>query len=392
LKRSGRVLVYKETLLPPSETFVVAQAAALTRYEYLLAGLERCAVSLPVEKALVLTDKPGLVAAQRAKLYRRLGWAPRFHQQARRFQPDLVHAHFASGGRSAMPLARALGVPLVVTLHGADITVRGAAERYRALSEQAAAFICVSNFIRDRALEAGLPEGKLRVHYIGIDRKLFVPAPGEIEPAGVLFVGRLVEKKGCEYLIRAMAEVQRLHPDARLTVVGDGPLRSALESLAKDLHVRCEFLGSLPAERVRALLPHAMIFCAPSVTAANGDSEGLPTVLAEAQCCGLPVVSTMHAGIPEIIEDGRNGFLVAERDVSALSEALQRLLGDRSLREAFHAAALNNVERRFDLKRQTALVEDMYDCLIAGESLATFPMSEYKSDAQTIAVSGEGRQ
>jgi len=386
------VLVYKETLLPPSETFVAAQAAALRRYEYLLTGLERCSVSLPVERALLLTDTPGPLAAQRAKIYRRLGWAPRFHQQARRFQPDLVHAHFASGGRSAMPLARALGVPLVVTLHGADITVKGAAERYRALAGQAAAFLCVSNFIRDRALEAGLPAGKLRVHYIGIDRKLFVPAPAGVEPAGVLFVGRLVEKKGCEYLIRAMAEVQRLHPDARLTVVGDGPLRPDLESLAKDLHVRCEFPGSLPAERVRALLPHAMVFCAPSVTAANGDSEGLPTVLAEAQCCGLPVVSTRHAGIPEIIEDGRNGFLVAERDVSALSEALQRLLGDRSLREAFHAAAVENVERRFDLKRQTGLLEDMYDCLIAGECPAPFPVYEQTSGTPVIAADWEGHR
>jgi len=361
LKRPGRVLIYKETLLPPSETFVVAQAAALTRYEYLLAGLERCAVSLPVEKALVLTDKPGAVAAQRAKLYRRLGWAPRFHQQARRFHPDLVHAHFASGGRSAMPLARALGVPLIVTLHGADITVRGAAERYRALSEQAAAFICVSNFIRDRALEAGLPEGKLRVHYIGIDRKLFVPAPTGVEPAGVLFVGRLVEKKGCEYLIRAMAEVQRLHPDARLTVVGDGPLRPALEQEAATLGVDARFLGMLAADAVKAELRQASVFCAPSVKATNGDCEGLGMVFIEAAAMGVPVVSTRHGGIPEAVCDGTTGLLVPERDVPSLAAAIERLLCDVSFRQRLSVEGQRFVQKQFDLANQTSELEGLYD-------------------------------
>jgi glycosyltransferase involved in cell wall biosynthesis len=260
-----------------------------------------------------------------------------------------------------MPLARALGVPLVVTLHGADITVRGAAERYRALAEQAAAFICVSGFIRDRALEAGLPAEKLRVHYIGIDRKLFVPAPEGVEPTGVLFVGRLVEKKGCEYLIRAMAEVQRAHPDASLTVVGDGPLRPALEQEAARLGVDVQFLGILPPDAVKLELRRASVFCVPSVEATNGDCEGLGMVFIEAAAMGVPVVSTRHGGIPEAVSDGNTGLLVPEKDVLSLAAALERTLRDVSFRQQLSVEGQRFVERRFDLAGQTAGLETLYD-------------------------------
>lgn len=358
---AGKVLIYKETLLPPPETFILAQARALGRYSYRLAGLERCARSLPVEDALVLTEIPGTIAELRAKLYRRLGWAPRFHRRARKFAPDLVHAHFASGGRSAIPMARALGVPLIVTLHGADITVRGGAERYRQLAEKATVFLCVSEFIRGRALEAGLPAEKLTLHYIGIDRALFVPAEEMPEAAGVLFVGRLVEKKGCEYLIRAMRTVQRTHPNATLTVIGDGPLRPGLQKLAAEAEVNCRFLGTLAAGEVRRQLRETSIFCVPSVQAANGDSEGLGMVFAEAGATGVPVVSTRHGGIPEVVRHELTGLLVEERNVLALALAIERLLGNRALRKQFGAAASRFVAQRFDLAKQTAQLELVYD-------------------------------
>jgi glycosyltransferase involved in cell wall biosynthesis len=195
----SRVLVFKETLLPPSETFVLSQMTALRRYQAQLCGLEKSQPSLPVNNdVILLADRPAAFAQLRAKLYRRTGIAPLFHSRARRFRPDLVHAHFASGGLSAIPLVRSLGVPLIVTLHGADITVRDAcSDRYRHLAESAARVICVSKFIRDRALEAGLPAEKLIVHYIGIDRELFASSGIPVDTRKVLFVGRLVEKKGC---------------------------------------------------------------------------------------------------------------------------------------------------------------------------------------------------
>lgn len=358
-----RVLIFKEIVLPPSETFILAQARALSEYVPMFAGLERAYPSLPLpQEPLLLSELKPSISDLRAKLYRRIGIAPFFHRKAKRLRPDLVHAHFASGGRSALPVARALGVPLLVTFHGADVTVRGLQKSYyKRLSEEASLFLCVSQFIRDRALEAGFPAEKLRVHYIGIDRGLFKPA-GLPEPSqGVLFVGRLVEKKGCEYLLRAMQIVQRVHPQCELTVIGDGPLRPSLEVLARDLNVRCQFRGVQPAVVVRECLKKTRIFCVPSVMATNGDSEGFGIVFAEAQAMGVPVVSTTHGGIPEVVVHRVTGLLAPERDYEALAEALSLLLADADLWQRLRGEALRRMEQRFDLTTQTGLLEKIYD-------------------------------
>jgi colanic acid/amylovoran biosynthesis glycosyltransferase len=362
-----KVLVFKETLLQPSETFILAQMRALSEYVPVLAGLERARPSLPLpQEPILLNDGGPAISDLRAKFYRRIGTAPFFHRQAKRARPDLVHAHFASGGRSALPLATALQVPLLVTFHGADVTVRGSqTDRYKLLGEQASLFLCVSKFIRDRALEAGFPSQKLLVHYIGIDRSVFSPSGSPGTSQDVLFVGRLVEKKGCEYLLRAMEVVQRAHPLSELTVIGDGPLRPALEALAQQLKIRCQFRGTQPSEMVREALRKAKIFCMPSVTAVNGDCEGLPTVVAEALATGVPIVSTLHGGIPEIVVNGVTGLLAPERDYEALADALSLLLADENLWQHFHHAALQHVEQHFDLKTQTALLEQIYNGVVA---------------------------
>jgi colanic acid/amylovoran biosynthesis glycosyltransferase len=359
-----RVLIFKETILPFSETFVLAQARALRRYQWLLAGLEPARPSLPVEEPLLLTAQEGRVAEIRAKLYRRTGLAPLFHHRVRRFAPGLIHAHFASAGRTLIPLVRELAVPLIVTLHGGDITIRGAAKRYKELTNVAARFICVSEFIRERALEAGFPENKLVVHYIGIDRSLFVPSL-DAASHGVVFVGRLVEKKGCEYLLRAMQLVQQSRPDVGLTIIGDGPLREKLEEMARELGVVCSFLGVLAPEQVKEQLRKAYAFCVPSVTASNGDSEGLGIVFAEAQAMGVPVVSNRHGGIAEVVLDGKTGLLVKERDHIALAGALERLLADSTLWQSFRQVSMQHVEACFDLYTQTARLEEIYDQTLA---------------------------
>jgi glycosyltransferase involved in cell wall biosynthesis len=325
----------------------------------MLAGLERTPRSLPLSNPLVLTRTAGHAASFRAKLYRRTGIAPRFHSRAKRFGADLLHAHFASGGQTAIPLARSMGVPLLVTIHGADITISGTPAKYRPLMDAAARFICVSEYIRERALKAGFPAEKLIVHYIGVDRTQFPPI-ASMPPTGVIFVGRLVEKKGCEYLLRAMRIVQRSHPECTLTVIGDGPLRRELEALARFLNLQCCFLGAQPSAAVCHHLTRSRVVCVPSVTATNGDTEGLPIVLAEAQAMGLPAVSSVHAGIPELVESGTTGFLLPERDYKGMAEALSTLLSDDALWFRFHRAAIDRVAHQFDLAKQTDILERIY--------------------------------
>jgi colanic acid/amylovoran biosynthesis glycosyltransferase len=363
-----KVLFFKETLLPPSETFILGQVTALSGYEPTLAGLERTRPSLSLpHKPLLLSDRVPAISSLKAKVYRRTGIAPFFHRKVKRLRPDLIHAHFAGCGRAALPLARALRVPLLVTLYGADVTVRKPHEIYKRLGEEAKLFLCVSGFLRDRALDAGFPSQKLFVHHLGVDRSLFCPLPSPETPRGVLFVGRLVEKKGCEYLLRAMKLVQRAHPESELTVIGDGPLRLSLEALARQLNIRCRFRGVQPAAIIREALHKTRVFCAPSVTAANGDTEGLPVVLGESLATGVPAVSTTHAGIPEMVVDGVTGLLVPERDSRALSEALCRLIEDDDLWQSFHRAGPQRIEQHWDVNKLAAKMEGIYDGIIAAE-------------------------
>jgi colanic acid/amylovoran biosynthesis glycosyltransferase len=361
-----KVLFFKENLLPPSETFILEQVRTLTGYTPILAGLERAHPSLPLpQEPILLSDRGPSISDARAKLYRRTGTAPVFHHRANGSRPDVVHAHFASGGRTAIHLARSLRLPLIVTLYGSDVTIRKSpADGYKRLGEQASLFLCVSRFIRDRAIEAGFPPAKLLVHYLGIDLDVFSPPSTPCESQGVLFVGRLVEKKGCEYLLRAMQLVQRSHPRSELTIIGEGPLRPSLEALAKELDLRCQFRGVQPAAIVREALQKAHIFCVPSLMAANGDSEGLGVVFGEAQAMGVPVVSSQHGGIPEIVLDGVTGLLAPERDFEQLAAHLARYLEEPEFWAQSRQEGMRWVRQQFDVHSQTAKLEAIYDGVI----------------------------
>jgi colanic acid/amylovoran biosynthesis glycosyltransferase len=357
------VLIFKETLLPPSETFILAQMGALQRFSPNLVGLEPTLRSLPLPKRpLLLSHRASRTADLRAKLYRRIGFAPLFHRRVRHLHPDLIHAHFASGGKTLLPLHKQLQRPFIVTLHGgSDVPVtKPRFGVYRELAKNATLFLCVSDFIRRQAIEAGFPSEKLLVHYIGIDRTLFYPPPEAATTDSVLFVGRLVEMKGCEYVLHAMRAVQASRPGTELTVIGDGPLRAELDRLAARLGVKCKFLGTQPSAIIRQMLRKTRLFCLPSVTTRDGHVEGLGIVLLEAQAMGIPVVSTCHAGIPEAVADGVTGTLVPERNSEKLAAAILQLLEDRDLWQRYHFATQEHIDGKFDLHKQTALLEDIY--------------------------------
>ncbi len=360
-------LIFRSELLPPSETFIAAQAASLERYRPVFAGFRRCRPSLPL---------PGPVAGTLSQaerfFFRRTGFAPRLPFNCRVHAPALVHAHFAVDGAQALPLAHGLRVPLVVTLHGYDVMRSDEAHRAHAwgrfflarreqLWREAAMFLCVSEAVRQRALTVGYPPRKLRVLPIGIATEA-LPIAGELCPdPQVIFVGRLVPKKGCATLLQAFAELQERLPSARLTVAGDGPERAALEAYAARNIRGTRFLGVQTPNQVRALMLGARCLAAPSQTAPDGDAEGLPTVLLEALALGLPVASTRHSGIPELISHGEHGLLSDEGDAGALALHLERLCTDRELADKLRVNGRQRVERSFNLRMQTGLLEEIYD-------------------------------
>jgi glycosyltransferase involved in cell wall biosynthesis len=211
----------------------------------------------------------------------------------------------------------------------------------------------------------GFPPEKLHVHYNGIEAPH--PLPDLPAPGGrrLLFVGRLVAKKGVDVLLEAFARLQGSHPDLGLDIAGDGPLRMALEATARDRRLAVQFLGWQSEAEVAAAMARSLALVVPSKTAPSGDQEGVPTVIIEAMLRGLPVVGSHHSGIPEAIADGESGLLVAEDDAPALAGALARLADDTILWQRLQAGGRRTWAERFDAHRQSARLETLLEEIIA---------------------------
>ncbi|HEX5182773.1 MAG TPA: glycosyltransferase [Allosphingosinicella sp.] len=362
--------IFRSPLFNASETFVQTHASSLRRYRPLVVGLERKGNVLPELEAHLLVA----TGAERAAL-KLLGMADGLARRLRPFAPRLIHAHFGTDGLLALPLAEALGLPLATTLHGFEISrsfdamlLSGRlswaryAIRKRRLQQGGDLFIAVSGAIRAKALAQGYPSERTVVHHNGIDLARFAAPAGGREAGLVLHVGRLVEKKGTRLLLDALAGV----PEARLVIVGDGPLRPALErhSAARDIAERVRFLGAQPPDEVARWMGRAALLAAPSVTARDGDSEGLPTVAIEAAAASLPALVSDHSGLPEAVVDGRSGFVVPEGDVGALAARLAEMVAAPDLAARMGAAARAVAEDRFDAARRAAALELLYDGLV----------------------------
>lgn len=380
------VLIFRADLLPPSETFIAAQARALRRFSRCFTGLHLVPCGLPLDpcETVVLTSGASLIDKLRQRLFIESGAsAPDFLRALERRRPVLLHAHFAVDAALALPLHKQLNLPLLVTLHGYDITSMPQALRRSAagrvflrrrseLIERASFFVCVSEHIHQQAIEHGFPEAKLRTLPIGVDLDFFRPDPlrSRSRDPIVLFVGRLVEKKGCSHLIRAMSFVQKRRPEAKLVIVGDGPLMEALHLQAREelgqpgadgnVGAKYLFLGSQPPNVVRDLMYRASVLAAPSVVAHSGDTEGLPINLCEAQAIGLPIVAFRGPGVAEAIVENETALLANPARDAELAQAICTVLDDPALALSLAAAGRRRAEEHFSLAVQTARLEELY--------------------------------
>jgi colanic acid/amylovoran biosynthesis glycosyltransferase len=371
-----RVLFFNNLLLPKSEAFVLAQAMALERYAPVLAG-SRVIEGLTVRGIPTLTVNDGsAIGRLRELIFKRTGSSPGFFRATQSAEPSLIHAHFGPGGALILPIAQALGVPLVVTFHGSDATTdlatwgqtgRVYRKRREQLIEYASKFIAVSDFIRRTLISDGFPEEKIVRHYIGIDTRFYSnpDPPSAGRTRSVLFVGRIVEQKGLWHLIKAMEVVQMTVPDVELWVVGDGDAREALQAEAKVRVRKVRFFGWKPPEEVRDLMGRASIHCIPSMR------EGLGMVCLEAQAMETPVVAFSSGGIPEAVVDGETGILVPERDWRQLAGALVSLLVDGPRRQAIARAGRRHVVTNFSLQAQSRQLEALYDEVVCKWSYPT---------------------
>jgi colanic acid/amylovoran biosynthesis glycosyltransferase len=294
---------------------------------------------------------------------------------------DVVLAQFGTLGRVAERLRRlgAFSAPLATVWRGYDLTrivrERGP-EHYRELVAHGDLMLPLSEHFRTLLRELGCPEHKLRIHHVGVDVERFAYsaprlAPGEV--VRIVTVCRLVEKKGLPFALQGLARARAEGAVFTYELIGDGPLRPQIEALRDQLGLGdCVTLhGPRTRDQVQEILKRSHLFLSPSVTAKDGDQEGTPTSIMEAMAVGLPVISTQHAGIPEVVRDGVSGFVVPEWDVDQLGARIAWLVAHGECFESFGREGRRIVERDFNLAR---LNDDLSQLLeeLAGRGKAGF--------------------
>ncbi len=378
-KSKPRVLIFKSSLLPLSETFIREQCINLSEWEPILVGRELVENGLDLTglEIRLLDNNRSWFSRKMRRIRLLMQWSSKTDVElSKKENAQLIHAHFGIEGMHAWPLAKALNLPMLVTLHGMDINIYRqwwesgnggyCMKRYpsRLLSlakERNVHFIAVSEAIKNRAVEYGIPPDKIDVSYIGVDTQTFFPGPKPLaKRREVLYVGRLVEKKGCRYLLEAFLGIQDQFPEYDLVIIGSGPLDNELKEYADNNGVRASFLGAQTSEQVRERLGEARVFCLPSITSVNGDAEGLGIVILEAQASGVPVITSALGGSTEGIVNGVTGCAHKEKDVGAIQEALARLLIDDNLAKKFGQAARRHVLDKMDIRKCTHKLEGIY--------------------------------
>lgn len=283
-------------------------------------------------------------------------WRAAALADARHF--DVVHCQFASLAPAVLRLRDAglLRGRLVAHFRGIDITsfvVEHGPQVYDRLFAEADLFLANCAHFADRARSLGCPPERLHVHGSGLDLSRFpfrAPRASTSGPVRLISAGRLVEKKGFQHAIEAVARLNRQGQRATYDIVGDGPERQRLEALIQETGTSdsIRLLGWRDHSELAGLLAENDLFLAPCQTAADGNADAPVNTLKEAMATGLPVLATWHGGIPELVEDGVSGLLVPERDPDALHAALTRLVEGRGSWHAMACAGRRAVEQLYD--------------------------------------------
>lgn len=287
---------------------------------------------------------------------------------------SLIHANFGSSGIEILPIAKELDIPLIVSFHGYDGSQLLKSAVYKKNLEELLEYAFVitpSQYMLNNLSDKVKKVEKSEVLHYGIPLEFFEfieresPQKKKYDQKEIIFlqVSNFVEKKGHEYTIKAFKAVVESYPGARLILAGEGNLKKQNMLLAKQLGIEDKiiFPGYVNQNQVKNLMNNADIFVHHSVTASSGDKEGIPNVIMEAMATGLPAVSTLHAGIPELIEDGKDGYLVQERDITGYSEKLLTALNNDG-KISFEAR--KKIESEFNLKLQNEKIKELYSKII----------------------------
>lgn len=369
------ILIYTNKVARASETFIYFPALKMKRYTpHFVGSLKGDAFDLPADRVHIANGRGRLARIKQRLFTEVLGHngVPFLANELRPLKPRLIQSHFGPESIHAIPLAERLSIPLIVYYHGFDATftpeyaqqkpyLQRYLKRLPLLQEKANLVLTASDFLRDKVLELGYSPEKVRTHYIGVEPATESPLPLSARKPMILFAARMVEKKGATYLIKAMQKVQEYHPELELVMVGSGTEHDALYQQAREQVKNFRFTGWQPPDVVYQWMREALIFCVPSVTARNGDSEGFGMVFIEAQRAGTPVISTLHGGIVESVANNETGLLVPERNSEALADAIMKLYGDKQLWKQFSQRGYERVQQKFNVNQLVEELELIYD-------------------------------
>lgn len=281
-------------------------------------------------------------------------------------QPDIIHAHFGFDGYRVCKIASKTKTPLVVSFYGSDVS-RLPSEfdwkrRYQKLADNARAFIAASDLMKNQLIDLGFPKEKIQIVRFGLGLNKFDYKTDYKPHNRLMMVGRMVEKKGFKYALKAINILKKQGKPVVLDLYGDGPLRSDLEKLTLNLEIQDQvhFHGYVSNQRVRTELKKHSILLAPSVTASDGDKEGLPNTILEAMASGIPVIASKHAAIPEAVIHQETGLLVPERQPNPIASAIDLILNEKLNQNAIRLNARELIEKYYSVQQMVDSTENIY--------------------------------
>jgi colanic acid/amylovoran biosynthesis glycosyltransferase len=338
----------------------------------------------PIENIRSLDLKPGISNLHN---FFNKGWnkvfhfCPSFIFYLMKDKPNLVHAHFGPSGYSFLKLKKIFRLPLITTFYGRDLSLLPTQypewkKKYKKLFREGELFLVEGNYMKKCLVELGCLEEKIIVQHLGIDLEQINFIPRKLsndEEIRILISSSFTEKKGIPYAIEAFGLVKQKNPELnlKLTIIGDSQggttgeieKKKILDIIKKyNLKDYIDMLGYQPYLVFLKELYRHHIFLHPSIHASTGDTEGgAPVSIIEASASGMPILSTTHCDIPEVVKDGEGGYLVAERDVNALAERLEFLVLYSGIWEQMGKKGRLHIEKNHDIKKQVQKLEEIYD-------------------------------
>jgi colanic acid/amylovoran biosynthesis glycosyltransferase len=364
-------------------SWIYAQISNLKKYQPLVITTRKRNLDIfPVEKIYSLSDLNGLnrfFQRQYAKLTN--FYYPFFLKVLKENQVLLLHSHFGNRGYFDLALKQKLKIPQVTTFYGHDVSLLPQEERWRekfkVFFEQGDLILAEGRYMKKTLLEMGCPDSKVRVQHLGIDCKKIPFIPRKMvdsQKVKILIAGTFREKKGITYALEAFARLAPKYKNIGVTLIGDAGrsqreinYKKEITAIIGSRHItdRVNYLGFLPYPAFIEEAKNNHIFLSPSIHPSDGETEGgAPVALIEMSAYGMPIVSTFHCDIPEVVIDGESGFLVQEKDTDRLAERLEHLITHPEIWEPMGRAGRKHIEEEFNIVTQAAKLETFYDSLI----------------------------